>query len=294
VRLWASSVEFTNEVPFSEESFKVLTDAYRSFRNILRILLANLFDFEHEKHGSRPGDFTLVDRWALSRLQSVIAACREAYGAYDFRKVFQALNQFVTVDISSLYVDITKDRMYCDAANSPRRRATQTVMATVFDALVRLLAPILAFTADEAWEFSGRKESVHLQVFPEPDQTLIDKALEERVDTLLALRGSIGQAVELARQAKQIGKALEGAVTLTLSDESLLATLTGAEADLEEFFILSDLTLAAGTETKASIVPTAFPECARCWRHRPTVGADPTHPDLCDRCAEVVSSLAAS
>jgi isoleucyl-tRNA synthetase len=294
VRLWASSVEFTNEVPFSEESFKVLTEAYRSFRNILRILLANLFDFEPGKQESRPEDFTFVDRWVLSRLQSVIAACREAYGAYDFRKVFQALNQFVTVDISSLYVDITKDRMYCDASNSPRRRATQTVMATVFDALVRLLAPILVFTADEAWEFSGKKTSVHLEVFPEPKQTLIDKALEERVEKLLALRGAIGQAVELARQSKQIGKALEGAVTLTLSDEPLLAALTGSEADLEEFFILSDLTLAKGTEMKASIVPTAYPECARCWRHRTTVGADPAHPDLCDRCAEVVSALAPS
>jgi isoleucyl-tRNA synthetase len=223
----------------------------------------------------------------------VIAACREAYAAYDFRKVFQTLNQFVTVDISSLYVDITKDRMYCDAANSPRRRATQTVMAAVFDALARLLAPILAFTADEAWEYFGRQASVHLQVFPEPDQKLVDKALEERVDKLLALRGAIGQAVELARQAKQIGKALEGAVTLTLSDEPLLASLTGSEAVLEEFFILSDLTLAAGAETKASIVPTAHTECARCWRRRVTVGADPAHPDLCDRCAEVVSALAA-
>ena len=294
VRLWASSVEFTNEVPFSEESFKVLTEAYRSFRNILRILLANLFDFERGRHERRPEDFTFVDRWVLSRLQALIAACREAYGAYDFRKVFQALNQFVTVDISSLYVDITKDRMYCDAADSPRRRATQTVMATVFDALVLLLAPILAFTADEAWEFSGKKASVHLQVFPAPDSALIDKALEERVEKLLGLRGSIGQAVELARQAKQIGKALEGAVTLALSDEALLASLRGAEDDLEEFFILSDLTLVAGAETKASIVPTARLECARCWRHRTTVGADPAHPDLCDRCAAVVSSLAAS
>ena len=108
-----------------------------------------------------------MDRWVLSRLQNVIATCREAYEAYDFRKVFQTLNQFVTVDISALYVDITKDRLYCDAANSPRRRATQTVMSAVLDALTRLLAPILVYTADEAWEFSGRKSSVHLELFPD-------------------------------------------------------------------------------------------------------------------------------
>src|SRR5207249_4132817 len=121
VRLWAASVEFTNEVPFSEETFSVLTDAYRQFRNILRILLAN----------AQPGELagaTTLDRWMLSRLQEVIESCTGAYAAYDFRKVFQTLNQFVTVEVSALYVDITKDRLYCDGADSPRRRATQEAM----------------------------------------------------------------------------------------------------------------------------------------------------------------------
>ena len=286
VRLWAASVDYQNEVPFSEESFKGLAESYRSFRNILRILLANLSDFEASP-ASLDGA-TLIDRWVLSRLQEVIATCRAAYAEYDFRKVFQTLNQFVTVEISALYVDITKDRLYCDAANSPRRRATQAVMARVFDALARLLAPVLVFTADEAWEFSGKATSVHLETFPEADAALIDKSLEERVEKLLALRGVIAQAVEPARQAKQIGNALEGAVTLALADEALLASLRGSEADLEEFFILSDLTLTAGMETGAAIVPTAHKKCARCWRHRASVGANAAHAELCERCAEVV------
>ncbi len=286
VRLWAASVDYQNEVPFSEESFKGLAESYRSFRNILRILLANLADFDASQ-ASLDGA-TLIDRWVLSRLQGVIGTCRAAYAEYDFRKVYQTLNQFVTVEISALYVDITKDRMYCDAAHAPRRRATQTVMAQVFDALARLLAPILAYTADEAWEFAKRPASVHLETFPEVDAALLDAALEERVEKLLALRGVIAQAVELARQAKQIGNALEGAVTLELSDETLLASLRGSEADLEEFFILSDLTLAAGAETKAGIIPTAHKKCARCWRHRTSVGAHAEHAELCERCAEVV------
>ena len=230
----------------------------------------------------------MIDRWVLSRLQDVIATCRAAYAEYDFRRVFQTLNQFVTVEISALYVDITKDRMYCDAAKSPRRCATQAVMARVFDALARLLAPVLVFTADEAWEFSGKATSVHLETFPQADAALRDTALEERVEKLLALRGVIAQAVEPARQAKQIGNALEGAVTLALADEALLASLRGSEADLEEFFILSDLTLTAGAETGAVIVPTAHKKCARCWRHRASVGANAAHADLCERCAEVV------
>ena len=298
VRLWAASVDYQNEVPFSEESFKGLAESYRSFRNILRILLANLSDYppvgrlcetagEASDTDALQGA-TLIDRWVLSRLQGVIATCREAYAEYDFRRVFQTLNQFVTVEISALYVDITKDRLYCDAANSPRRRATQTVMARVFDALARLLAPVLAFTADEAWEFAGKKTSVHLENFPEPDATLADKALEDRVEKLLALRAVIAQAVEPATQSKLISKALEGAVTLQLADEALLASLRGSEADLEEFFILSDLTLTAGAETGATIVPTAHKKCARCWRHRASVGAHPGHTELCERCATVV------
>jgi len=226
----------------------------------------------------------------LSRLQEVIGTCRTAYAEYDFRKVFQALNQFVAVDISALYVDVTKDRLYCDAANSPRRRATQAVMSRVLDALARLLAPILAFTADEAWQHAGRKSSVHVELFPEVDNALRDAALEAQVDELLKLRGVIAQAIEPARQAKEIGNALEGAIALQLADEKLLASLQGRAEELEEFFILSDLTVTPGTETTARVTRTNRAKCARCWRHRLTVGADPAQPELCDRCAAVVSA----
>jgi isoleucyl-tRNA synthetase len=289
VRLWCSSVDYQNEVPFSEEAFTRLGEAYRSFRNILRILLANLHDFEPPRHQDARGA-TIIDRWVLSRLQEVIAVCTEAYAAYDFRKVFQTLNQFVAVEISALYVDITKDRMYCDAANSPRRRATQTVMHAVFDALAKLLAPILVFTADEAWEFAGRTTSIHLESFPEPDATLRDEALEAHFDQLLELRGVIAQSVEAARAENLIGNALEGAVALQIADEPLFKQLQSREAELEELFILSDLTLIASDETSARVVRTARTKCARCWRHRESVGENAAHPELCDRCAEVVSA----
>jgi isoleucyl-tRNA synthetase len=289
VRLWASSVEFTHEVPFSEESFKVLTEAYRQFRNVTRILLANLFDFDPAT-ASLDGA-TSVDRWMLSRLQEVIETCRKAYAEYDFRRVFQTLNQFVTVDVSALYVDITKDRMYCDAASSPRRRATQFVMNEIFDSLCRLLAPILAYTADEAWEFRGRKNSVHLEEFPRAEQSLRNEALEQQVQEWLRLRAVIAQqAIEPARQQKVIGNALEAAVTLQVSDAALLGELKGKEAELEEFFILSDVAITSGDETKATLVRTDAPRCARCWRHRRSVGLSVAHPELCDRCASVVAT----
>src|SRR5215207_7194477 len=168
VRLWAASVEFTNDVPFSEDGFARTSEAYRGFRNVLRILLANLHDFDASAGTSAHlSGATTVDKWVLSKLQGVIATCRTAYEAYDFRRVFETLNQFCTVDLSALYVDITKDRLYCDAANSPRRRATQAVMHAAFDAIVKLLAPILAYTADEAWEELKKGASVHIETFPE-------------------------------------------------------------------------------------------------------------------------------
>ncbi len=212
VRLWASSIDYTDDVPFSEEMFTRLGDTYRRIRNTLRILLGNLYDFEPGKQESGKENFTLVDRWILERLDHVIADCRSAYEAFEFHKVYHTLNHFCAVDLSSLYVDITKDRMYCDAQDSPRRRATQMVMHKIFDTLCRLLAPILAFTAEEAWRHSGAGGSVHLLELSQT-QDRHDGA-SAQIAELLKLRGVIGQAIEHARQEKLIGNALEAAVVL--------------------------------------------------------------------------------
>jgi isoleucyl-tRNA synthetase len=276
-------------VPFSEESFAVLTDAYRQFRNVLRILLANLHDMPAT--GASMEGATTVDLWMLSRLQGVIKTCREAYAEYDFRRVFQTLNQFCTVDLSALYVDITKDRLYCDAAGAPRRRATQAVMSRVFDSVCRLLAPILAYTADEAWEHSGRADSVHLEVFPEVDAALLNPELEARFANWLELRSVVAQAVEPARQQKLVGNALEAEVDIEVSDDALLASVAGAEAEVEEALILSQVRIRKGTQTVASVKRNPNARCGRCWRHKPSVGASNAHPELCERCEEVIAKI---
>ena len=287
VRLWVSSINYADDVPFSEEMFTRLGDTYRRIRNTLRILLGNLHGFESGNQETSREDFTLVDRWILDRLENVIAECRAAYAAFEFHKVYHILNQFCAVDLSSLYIDITKDRMYCDAADAGRRRATQAAMHRIFDALCRLLAPILVFTAEEAWGYLGGSDSVHVRTFPEESPDFLNPEARERVAHLLNLRGLIGQAVERARQEKLIGNALEAAVTLTC-DEATIAAVPKEE--LEEFFILSDLTLQPGKEPGASISKTAYQKCARCWRHRPAVGKSAAHPELCDRCESVVLS----
>src|SRR5438477_447208 len=284
IRLWASSINFGDDVPFSEEMFTRLGDTYRRIRNTLRILLGNLFDYPSGKQESRKAGFNLVDRWILERLDQVIRDCRSAYELFEFHKVYHTLNQFCAVDLSSLYIDITKDRMYCDAPDSPRRRATQTAMHEIYGALCQLLAPVLVFTAEEAWRHSQASSSVHLEEFPTP-QNRGGEASEQMAD-LLRLRGVIGQAIEKARQDKLIGNALEAAVVLRSNSD---VTTKIDKGELEEFFILSDLTVEQAKEASASVTKTPYAKCARCWRHREYVGKSKTHPDLCDRCEQVVS-----
>jgi isoleucyl-tRNA synthetase len=303
LRLWASSIDYTTDVPFSEEIFTRLGDTYRRIRNTLRILLGNLYDFESGSQETRK-DLSLVDRWILERLDEVIGTCRSAYEKFEFHKVYHTLNQFCAVDLSSLYIDITKDRMYCDAPDSPRRRATQAAMREILDALCTLLAPVLVFTAEEAWRYSAvagigdagqpgsptpATTSIHVQEFPQT-QGRGRKAIEQ-VEELLRLRGVIGQAIEHARQEKVIGNTLEARVVLN-SDSDITDKIPKEE--LEEFFILSDLTIQKAKEASASVTKTPYKKCARCWRHRPTVGTSTAHPDLCDRCESVVTAMTKS
>lgn len=283
VRLWASSVQFTDDVPFSEEIFARLTDSYRRIRNTLRILLANLADHDATAPAVEP---TAIDRWILARLQETVNTCRKAYEELAFQKAYQAITQFCAVELSSIYVDVTKDRLYCDSGNSSRRRATQAVMAKVFEDLVRLLAPILAFTAEEAWGHFRPGSSVHLELFPSeksPDQEILS-----RFEALQSLRADVAQALEKAQRDGVIAKPLEATVAVTTDDPVILAAAEGGGlAEIEEFLILSNLSIAQGPKDVV-IGRTEAAKCERCWRHREEVGSHAEHPTLCGRCVEAL------
>jgi isoleucyl-tRNA synthetase len=288
VRLWVSSVDYQNEVPFSEELFQQTGESYRRIRNTFRVLLGNLHD-QVGSSGFSPSDYTLIDRWILERLHAITAECVTAYAAYDFRKVFTVVNSFFATELSALYIDITKDRMYCDAANSPRRRATQAAIREITETLCKLLAPILAFTADETWEHLGHTDSVHMQVFPQPNPAFAETEATAAVEDLLRARAVIQQTIEAARQAKQIGSNLEATVRLTLPETGFTHPIFEDLPALREFFILSDLHLTRGETLAATVEVCTHTKCDRCWRHLPDVGTHDPHPTLCTRCTEAVS-----
>lgn len=291
VRLWVSSVNYSDEVPFGEKMFAQLAETYRRIRNTLRILSANLYDFDPVKDQS--SELTLIDRWMLSRLQQLITQCREAYKRFEFHKVYHAVNQFCAIELSSLYVDITKDRLYCDAPGSQRRRATQTVMRQVLDSLIRLLAPILAFTTEEAWSYFGKSTSIHVELFPDADPSRIDERALRDVDALLRVRAVVAHAIEDMRQQQLIGNRLEARVEVALPKDDRVRQLP--IQDVEEFLILSHLELVATDGAPAAqATKTDYSRCERCWRHLPTVGSMVDHPTLCERCAAVVNDLAMS
>jgi len=284
VRLWASSIQFTDDVPFSEEIFARLTDSYRRIRNTLRILLANLSDYDSSASAVEP---TLIDRWILARLQETVNTCRKAYEELAFQKVYQAVNQFCAVELSSIYVDVTKDRLYCDPPLSPRRLATQATMAKVFGDLVRLLAPILVFTADEAWGHQNPGSSVHLELFPE--EKTPDAGILAQFEVLQDLRNEVAQVLEKAQRDGIVGKALEASVLVSTEEPSLLAAAKEGGAEIEEFLILSNLKIVQG-ERGISVAKTESEKCERCWRHRPDVGSHAEHPTLCGRCVDALVS----
>jgi isoleucyl-tRNA synthetase len=289
VRLWVSSVDYQNEVPFSEELFQQTSESYRRIRNTFRVLLGNLHDENVGQAARLPESLTLIDRWILERLHNLSLECEKAYESYDFRKVFTVVNQFISADLSSLYIDITKDRMYCDAADSPRRRATQSVIREVTETLCLWLAPILAFTADEVWEHLGHTESIHLQKFRLANPDHISEGVATAVEDLLKARAVIQQAIEAARQAKQIGSNLEATVHLTLPNTGFDHPVFSDLPTLREFFILSDLHLTRAETLAATVEVCTNAKCERCWRHLPDVGTHEAHPTLCGRCEEAVS-----
>jgi isoleucyl-tRNA synthetase len=299
VRLWVASQDFRNDVIVSDERISKVGETYRVIRNALRYQVSNLYDFDPAKHAVPDDQLTGLDRWMLGEFAKLEAAVIAAYDAYEFHVVYQRLSQFVAVELSAIYHDVVKDRLYTDPANSPRRRSTQTALHRLVTGLCQMLAPILAFTADEAWEFVPGKvaTSVH-ELTWQPGGVISSDAERATWGTLLALRELALPELEKARQAKQIGKALEAAVMFTGRDARLDSVDLKLVPTLAELLNVSELDLcfAAESDKELEIAVTRAEgrKCERCWHWEMDVGEHADHPTLCSRCVAAVKACAAA
>ena len=293
VRLWVSSQDFRSDIIVSEERISKVAETYRVLRNALRYQLSNLYDFAPEKHAV-PGDqLTGLDRWILNEFSRLGREVIAAYDQYEFHVVYQKLSQFVAVELSSVYHDVVKDRLYTDPANSSRRRSTQTALSRMFAGLCQMLAPVLAFTADEAWEFVPGKtvNSAHLLTW-QPVELERPESEAAAWKALFEMRELALPELEKARQAKAIGKALEAKLTFTGPGPALAAA--GAELDaLRELLNVSQLELKPGGDALVvSVSKAAGEKCERCWHWETDVGSHPEHPTICARCVKAVQEVA--
>jgi isoleucyl-tRNA synthetase len=282
LRLWVSAEDYRDDVRISEEILKRLADSYRRVRNTARNLLANLFDFDPARHRVAVADMPELDRWALTRLDAFVQRSAKSYEEYDFHLVYHALNNFCAVDLSSLYFDIAKDRLYCRGADSRERRATQTVMYETLRALAVVIAPILSFTAEEIWAAvpgTDRPDSVFLADFPRPDSAWRDERLAARWERVWAVRSEVTKALEAKRAAGAIGHSLDARVRVTVpaTDFELLSSV--GERELESVFIVSQVEMAKGNALAVEVAAPRGAKCGRCWNYRETVGATPAHPE---------------
>ena len=296
LRLWSASVEFSEDVRMSETILTRLVDAYRKLRNTFRYLLGNLHDFDAQKDSVPAGELPEIDQWILVRAADLVARCRAWYDNYEFHRVYHATYAFATVDLSSVYFDVLKDRLYCSAADWRERRSAQTALYRLLDALVRLLAPIMSFTAEEVWTHMGRPASVHTALFPEPGELTAGlgeaaRATAANWDRLMDTRNDVLKCLEAARNEKRIGAPLEARVLLTASGD-LAALLEQHAAELPALFIVSQVELKRAAEGFSVAVDRAAGEkCERCWRYTTDTGVDRRYPTVCGRCAQAVGGM---
>jgi isoleucyl-tRNA synthetase len=300
LRLWVSAQDYRDDVRISPEILTHLIEAYRKIRNTCRFLLSNLYDFDPDKDRIPYEQLPELDRWALHRLSELIPRVQKSYEDFEFHTIFHALNNFCSVDLSAVYLDILKDRLYTFRADSPLRRGSQTVLFDIVVAMTKLMAPVLSFTAEEIWRTLAAQpgghlgvSSVHLSTFPEIQSQWQDADLAQRWEQLLEVRVAVQAALEDQRRDKVIGSSLEADVQIKANPERH-KLLDQYVKDLPAIFIVSRVELAKVNHLPhkpdfvAIVSKAKSKKCERCWNYREAVGENSTHPTLCDRCVEAV------
>jgi isoleucyl-tRNA synthetase len=299
IRLWIASQDFRGDTPISKEILSHVGETYRLIRNTLRYQLSNLFDFEMARDAVPVEQMDTLDRWALHQTAALIRDCTVAFENYEFHRVYQLCNHFCSVTLSATYHDVLKDRLYTLGTHSPLRRSSQTALHHIFHSLVKLLAPVLAFTTDEAWSYATSNteytdDSIHLQEWPVAPAVWSNATVDSDISALLKVRTYVNESIEPLRAAGRLGKSLDASVTLSAAPEDPSFHILEKHRDfLPELFIVSHVTLAPamGVAMNASIRPCSelgFARCPRCWRWVPTLESSSVE-DVCPRCAEALT-----
>ncbi len=296
VRLWVASVDFREDMAASENLMQRCADIYRKLRNTFRFLLGNLNGFEPARDRIAETELEPLDRYMLARTRELTEKIRDWYAAFEFHRIYHAVNEFCIVDLSSFYLDVLKDRMYTFAPTSQARRSAQTVLWQITEALVRLVAPILSFTADEVWEYlpkvEGREASVHLALFPRPEAVFAEDPAQllDEWKQIFEVRNEALRVLEEDRQAKRIGKGLEAEVEIAAKG-SQLDLLRRHAGGLKEIMNVSKVTVVEGPDLQVKALPASGHKCARCWNFMPEVSNYGIWANVCTRCQNALKEM---
>ncbi|HHX01933.1 MAG TPA: isoleucine--tRNA ligase [Firmicutes bacterium] len=297
LRMWVASAEYRGDIRVSQEILQQLADAYRRIRNTARFIIGNLNDFDPEQDLVAYEDLCEIDQWALDQLVLLSERVRNAYRRYEFHIVYHSVHHFCAVDLGGFYLDVLKDRLYCDPPAGHKRCSAQTAMYHILMELVQLLAPILVFTADEIWQYmpkpASTAESVHLSRWQQLPRQFANPQIRSKWSTLLEVRRQAAKALEDARAEKKMGSSNEAQITV-IGDQNTIEQLKDISESLAMLFIVSNVDLVVADEPGITVqVELADTEkCDRCWRHDPSVGEHEAH-HICNRCYEVITSSSA-
>ena len=302
LRLWVSSVDYREDVRISENILQQMSDAYRRIRNTARFLMGNLNDFDYANDKVDYKDMFEIDKWAMHKLEELKAKTTEFYDKYEFYSLFQEITYFCSMEMSSFYLDIVKDRLYCEGTTSIERRSTQTVLTEVLKVLVRIIAPVLSFTADEIWEripeTLKEEESVHLSKWIEANPEYLNEELAKKWDKIARLRREVNKKLEAERQTGLIGHSLDARVLLNIANDEYSFIKDYTENEVSDLFIVSQVKFVndnlAESEIEGiniAVETTSGEKCERCWKYDEEVGHDHNHSDVCPRCASVLEKM---
>lgn len=298
LRLWVASSDYHSDIRISQAIIKQLSDAYKKIRNTARYILGNLGNgegFNPDKDCVSEEQLTELDKWALMRLDTLIDKVNEGYNSFDFHIAFHAIHNFCVIDMSNFYLDIIKDRLYCEKEKSVLRRAAQTTMYRILSAVARLAAPIISFTAEEIWQFmphalSDDNQSIFLNQMPEKSGITLSAEFVDKWSFIYNIRESVNKVLEDARNAKIIGKSLEANIIIHCGSEEEAEKYNAIAGQLAEILIVSGVSVVKDKEgdTEFEVVKAVGEKCERCWAYSDTVGSDSEHPTLCARCAAAI------